>query len=74
MLKYATTPFSTPLSLASRRPVPARRPAPRDICPYTGRARLGYDRARVLFKTYTATATSEGLELHQLAGRSDGLR
>ena len=25
----------------SRRPVPARRPAPRDICPHTGRARLG---------------------------------
>jgi hypothetical protein len=26
-----------PLFLASRRPVPARRPAPRDICPHTGR-------------------------------------
>jgi Phage integrase family len=55
-----------PLFLASRRPVPARRPAERDICPHTGRARLGYDRARVLFKKYTATATSDGLELHQL--------
>src|SRR5262249_27091901 len=32
--------------------------------PHTGRARLGYDRARVLFKRYTAT--SGGLELHQL--------
>jgi len=29
--------------------------------PHTGRARLGYDRARVLFKNYTG-----GLELHQL--------
>jgi integrase len=57
---------SGPLFLASRKPVPARRPAPHDICPHTGRARLGYDRARVLFKKYTATATSGGLELHQL--------
>ena len=57
---------SGPLFLASRRPVPARRPVPRDICPYTGRARLGYDRARVLFKKYTATTASGGLELHQL--------
>jgi integrase len=57
---------SGPLFLASRRPVPARRPAERDICPHTGRARLGYDRARVLFKRYTAAATSGGLELHQL--------
>jgi integrase len=55
-----------PLFLASRRPVPARRPAPRDICPHTGRARLGYDRARVLIKKHTATATGDGLELHQL--------
>lgn len=50
-----------PLFLAARRPVPARRPAQRDICPHTGRARLGYDRARVLFKKHTG-----GLELHQL--------
>ena len=55
-----------PLFPASRRPVPARRPAERDIRPHTGRGRLGYDRARVLFKRYTATATSGGLELHQL--------
>jgi hypothetical protein len=47
---------SGPLFLGSRKPVPARRPAPRDICPHTGRARLGYDRARVLLKKYTATA------------------
>ena len=39
--------------------------APRDICPHTGRARLGYDRARVLLKKYTATVGSDGLELHQ---------
>jgi integrase len=31
-----------PLFLAwSRKPVPARRPPARDICPHTGRARLG---------------------------------
>ena len=39
---------------------PACRPAARDLCPVTGRARLGYDRARVLFTRYT------GRELHQL--------
>lgn len=51
-----------PLFLAERRPGPARRattPA-RDLCPDTGRARLGYDRARTLIKHHT------GLELHQL--------
>ncbi|MEV4184641.1 tyrosine-type recombinase/integrase, partial [Streptosporangium canum] len=40
--------------------VPARRPAAADICPHTGRARLGYDRARVLLEKYA------GLDLHQL--------
>lgn len=50
-----------PLFLAARRPVSARRPSPGDICPHTGRARLGYDRARVLFKKHTG-----GLELQQL--------
>jgi integrase len=55
-----------PLFLASRRPVPARRPAPRDICTHTGRARLGYDRARILFKKYTSTTARDGLDLHQL--------
>ncbi|GGL49968.1 tyrosine-type recombinase/integrase [Planomonospora parontospora] len=49
-----------PLFLSERRPVPARRPAAADICPHTGRARLGYDRARVLLDTYA------GLDLHQL--------
>jgi integrase len=51
---------SGPLFLAHRRPVPARQPGPRDTCPDTGRARLGYDRARILFKAHT------GWELHQL--------
>ncbi|MEV0149419.1 MULTISPECIES: tyrosine-type recombinase/integrase [unclassified Nonomuraea] len=46
--------------LSARRPVPARRPAAVDICPHTGRARLGYDRARVLLEKYA------GLDLHQL--------
>jgi integrase len=49
-----------PLFLAGRKPVPARRPSPRDICPHTGRARLGYDRARILLKSLT------GWHLHQL--------
>ncbi|MEV7010859.1 hypothetical protein [Streptosporangium sp. NPDC051022] len=43
---------------AERRP--ARRPAAADICPHTGRARLGYDRARVLLEKHA------GLDLHQL--------
>jgi len=60
-LPDGTSRASGPLFLAARRPVPARRPPPRDICPHTGRARLGYDRARVLFKQHTG-----GLELHQL--------
>jgi integrase len=49
-----------PLFLSDRRPVPARRPGPEHICPHTGRARLGYDRARVLLEQYT------GLDPHQL--------
>ena len=65
-LPDGTSRTSGPLFLATRRPVPARRPAGRDICPHTGRARLGYDRARVLLKQYTATGGSDGLELHQL--------
>ena len=44
----------------------ARLPARRDICPHTGRARLGYDRARVLLKQYAATGGGDGLELHRL--------
>jgi integrase len=44
-----------PVSLCRRRPVLARRPPARDICPDTGRARLGYDRARVLLDRYTSS-------------------
>ena len=60
-LPDGTARTSGPLFLAARRPVPARRPAQRDICPHTGRARLGYDRVRILFKKHAG-----GLELHQL--------
>ena len=42
-----------PVFLSERRPGPARRPAAKDLCPATGRARLGYDRARVLFTRHT---------------------
>jgi site-specific recombinase XerD len=51
-----------PLFLSNRKPGPARRAATkqRDICPDTGRRRLGYDRARTLIKRYT------GLALHRL--------
>ena len=49
-----------PVFLSERRPGPARRPAAQDLCPATGRARLGYDRARILFTRHT------GWELHQL--------
>ena len=65
-LPDGTSRTSGPPFLASRRPVPACCPAARDICPHTGRARLGYDRARVPLKKHTATATGDGLELHQL--------
>lgn len=60
--RYLRGRTAGPLFLAERRPGPARRAttAARDLCPETGRARLGYDRARTLIKTHT------GLELHQL--------
>ena len=48
-----------PVFLSERRPGPARRPAAQDLCPATGRARLGYDRARILFTRHT------GWQLHQ---------
>ena len=51
---------SGPLFLSSRKPVPARRPSASDICPHTGHARLGYDRARILLQSIT------GWQLHQL--------
>jgi integrase len=52
-----------PLFLSQYRPGPHRKATtgPRDICPETGRARLGYDRARVLLAHY-----GDGLRLHQL--------
>lgn len=51
-----------PLFCSDRAPGPARRATTptRDICPETGRIRLGYDRARVLIKQHT------GLSLHTL--------
>lgn len=49
-----------PVFLSQRRPGPSRRPPAHDLCPHTGKARLGYDRARILLATYT------GWELHQL--------
>ena len=49
-----------PVFLSERRPGPASRPAAKDLCPATGRARLGYNRARILFTRHT------GWELHQL--------
>jgi integrase len=52
-----------PLFLSQHRPGPHRKATsdPRDICPETERARLGYDRARVLLAHY-----GNGLRLHQL--------
>jgi integrase len=52
-----------PLFLSECRPGPHRLATtdPRDICPETGRTRLGYDRARILLARY-----ADGLRLHQL--------
>jgi site-specific recombinase XerD len=60
--RYLRGRESGPLFCSDRRPGPARRvaTASRDLCPETGRMRLGYDRARTLIKQYT------GLHLHQL--------
>jgi integrase len=57
-----------PVFLSARRAGPACRPAAKDLCPATGRARLGYDRARILFTRYT------GRELHQLRPCRDSPR
>ncbi|MFC7715825.1 tyrosine-type recombinase/integrase [Nonomuraea recticatena] len=54
-LPDGTTRTHGPLFLSERRPVPARRPAAADICPHTGRARLGYDRARVVLEKYASS-------------------
>jgi len=59
-LPDGSTRTSGPLFLASRKPVPARRPRASDICPDTGHARLGYDRARILLQSITEW------QLHQL--------
>ncbi|MGZ6564906.1 MAG: tyrosine-type recombinase/integrase [Solirubrobacteraceae bacterium] len=59
-LPDGTSRTSGPLFLANRKPTPARQPPPRDICPHTGRPRLGYDRARALLHAYT------GWRPHQL--------
>jgi integrase len=56
-----------PVFLSHRRPGPARRPAAGDMCPETGRTRLGYDRARTLLDRYTSPgADKPGWDLHQL--------
>ncbi|GAA2668382.1 MULTISPECIES: tyrosine-type recombinase/integrase [Actinosynnema] len=49
--------------LSTQRPGPHRLATtdPRDQCPETGRARLGYDRARTLLGRH-----ADGLRLHQL--------
>lgn len=54
---------SGPLFLSEHRPGPHRRATTdaKDVCPETGRVRLGYDRARVLLAHY-----GDGLRLHQL--------
>ncbi len=49
-----------PVFISHRRPAPSRLPPARDLCPDTGKARLGYDRSRILLGDYT------GWELHQL--------
>lgn len=60
--RYLKGRKSGPLFCSERRPGPTRRSATpsRDLCPETGRMRLGYDRARTLIKEHT------GLQLHQL--------
>lgn len=55
-----------PVFLSERRPGPARRPPAKDLCPHTGRARLGYDRARILLDQHTRIDTNPGWDLHQL--------
>jgi integrase len=64
-LPDGTSRTSGPLFLSERKPVPARRPGPRDICPHTSRPRLGYDRCRVLLRNYTITNGADAWELHQ---------
>jgi integrase len=42
-----------PVFLSERRPAPARRPGMKDLCPATGRARLGYDPASASCSSHT---------------------
>jgi len=49
-----------PVFVTDRWPTPSRRPPARDLCAITGRALLGYDRARILLDRYT------GWDLYQL--------
>jgi integrase len=66
-LPDGTVRTSGPLFLSHRRPGPARRPSAKDLCPHTGRARLGYDRARILLDHYTSPGEGRpGWDLHQL--------
>nr|WP_042180435.1 sigma-70 family RNA polymerase sigma factor [Kibdelosporangium sp. MJ126-NF4]CEL14389.1 RNA polymerase sigma-70 factor, ECF subfamily [Kibdelosporangium sp. MJ126-NF4]CTQ88754.1 RNA polymerase sigma-70 factor, ECF subfamily [Kibdelosporangium sp. MJ126-NF4] len=60
-----------PLFRADRRPVPARMPAPEDLCPETGRGRLSYPRAEYLFKQATRPLdpAGHGYTLTQLKPR-----
>jgi integrase len=55
-----------PVFLYERRPGPARHTPAADTCPHTGRARLGYDRARILLGQYARTPVAPGWDLHQL--------
>jgi integrase len=66
-LPDGTTRTRGPLFLSERRPGPARRPAATELCPHTGRARLGYDRARILLDCYTSPGEGRpGWDMHQL--------
>ncbi|GAA1119315.1 hypothetical protein GCM10009663_69020 [Kitasatospora arboriphila] len=60
-----------PLFLTDRRPGPGRTPAPADLCPETGRARLSYERAEHLFKLATRPLdpAGEGWTLRMLKPR-----
>jgi hypothetical protein len=71
-LRDGTSRTSGPLFLSERKPPPARLPPPRDVCPHTGRVRLGYDRARVLLARYTSwRLPAASLRCHP-PGREEG--
>ncbi|MCC3761611.1 RNA polymerase sigma factor [Glycomyces sp. TRM65418] len=50
-----------PVFLADRRPGPGRPRRPHDLCPHTGRGRLSYPRAALLFKRASGGATLRAL-------------